>query len=77
MANKTSEAQLKATRNYESRNPNKTGYDRLRRQALNFVNPTGAKGKGYIESEYGAARYIDDLKDLQLVIKKRVEELKK
>lgn len=74
---KASKAQNDATKRYQARNPEKTRYVQMRRQARGFVNPKpGTVAAGVIDG-YGAPFYLDDLKDLKLDIEKRINELEK
>ena len=61
------EAQKRASRTYEKRNPGRTGYETLKRNAVNFVgalDKQGTKARHYVTSPYGANRYRDDLESL-------------
>lgn len=74
---KTSKAQLKATRTYEQRNRNKTRYDTGKRNARGFINPKEGSAMAEAINEYGAPYYLDDLKNFEIEIRKRIEELEK
>ena len=73
-----SKSQLKASQVYRKRNPERTAYTTLRRNAFNFVNgyQKGGKTEEAIKSDYGSEHYFDDLKDLQNDLKKAIERLK-
>lgn len=73
----STKAQIRTVRKAEAKNPDKTGYDRLKRQAKNFIEPKGGKSLAYVESDYAAERYLDDLKDLKIAIERRIEDLEK
>lgn len=73
----TSKAQIRANRNYEARNRNKTRYDTAKRQAKNFIEPKPNSVLSAAIEEYGSGYYLDDLKDLQIAINKRIQELEK
>lgn len=71
-----SKAQTAASRKYEKRNPERTTYNAARRAARGFVKPKpGGKVENAVKG-YGAAQYVDDLKDLAFTIRQRLEELK-
>lgn len=72
---KTSKAQLKANRNYEARNRNKTRYDTAKRNARLFINPKPGTASSEAIETYGEPFYLDDLKDFQRLITERIEEL--
>lgn len=75
MANKTSKAQREASRNWENNHPEQAFYNRLRRQAFNFVEPKpGTKGAEVVNNYDGAQR-LDDLKDLIEKAKKQIEKI--
>lgn len=73
-----SDSQKKATQTYRKRNPERTSYTALRRGAFNFVNgyKKGGKTQKAIESEYGKENYYNDLRDLQVDLKRAIEKLK-
>lgn len=73
----TSKAQIKATRNYEKRNRDKTRYDTAKRAARRFVSPEKGSAMEKAIKTYGAPFYYDDLKDFRLLIEQRLNELEK
>lgn len=68
-------AQTQASRKWEKENPHRTGYAKLRRTAFSFVNPKpGSKAEEHINASH--ADYVEDLKELQYEINKKLGEVK-
>lgn len=68
-------AQTNASRKWEKENPHRTGYAKLRRTAFSFVNPKpGSKAEEHINANH--ADYVEDLKELQYEINKKLGEVK-
>lgn len=68
-------AQTNASRKWEQQNPHRTGYAKLRRTAFSFVNPKpGSKAEEHINANH--ADYVEDLKELQYEINKKLGEVK-
>lgn len=75
-----SKAHIKASRKYENSNPERTGYNRLKRNAFNFVNALdNNKTKAYqqITSDYGKKHYKEDLQKIKLDVERHLKELEK
>lgn len=73
-----SKSHIKASRQYEKRNPDRTGYNTLKRNAVNFVSAytkEGTKANQYVTSDYGKKHYKEDLTELENLIKQTLEEL--
>ncbi|MEO5283658.1 hypothetical protein [Limosilactobacillus allomucosae] len=70
-----SKSQVNASRKWEKENPHRTGYAKLRRTAFSFVNPKpGSKAEEHINANH--ADYVEDLKELQYEINKKLGEVK-
>lgn len=70
-----SKSQVNASRKWEKENPHRTGYAKLRRTAFSFVNPKpGSKAEEHIKANH--ADYVEDLKELQYEINKKLGEVK-
>ncbi|WP_347980188.1 hypothetical protein [Limosilactobacillus allomucosae] len=70
-----SKSQTQASRKWEKENPHRTGYAKLRRTAFSFVNPKpGSKAEEHINANH--ADYVEDLKELQYEISKKLEVAK-
>lgn len=74
---KTSKAQLAANRRYDARNRDKTRYDTGKRNARGFINPKKGTAMYEAVNGYGAPFYLDDLRDFEIEIQKRIKELEK
>lgn len=73
-----SKAHIKASRKYEQRNPDRTGYNTLKRNAVNFVSAytkEGTKANQYVTSDYGKKHYKEDLNELKSLIQQAIEKL--
>lgn len=71
----TSKAQTQASRKWEQQNPHRTAYTKLRRTAFSFVNPKpGSKAEEHIDANHD--NYVEDLKELQYEINKKLGEVK-
>lgn len=64
MENKTSNAQIKATRNYEKTHPERVTYTTARRKAFNFLN-ANPKSKVGQSINIFKDEYISDLEELK------------
>lgn len=70
-----SKSQVNASRKWEQQNPHRTAYTKLRRTAFSFVNPKpGSKAEEHINASH--ADYVEDLKELQYEINKKLGEVK-
>lgn len=73
---KTSEAQIKASRNYEKKHPERSTYTTARRKAFNFINASK-------ESKVGQSivlfkdEYLNDLKDLYNQTGEKIKQLER
>lgn len=68
-------AQTNASRKWEKGNPHRNGYAKLRRTAFSFVNPKpGSKAEEHINANL--ADYVENLKELQYEINKKLGEVK-
>lgn len=70
-----SEAQKRASRKYEQKNPQRTVYMSMRRGARNFINPgTGTKSEQATQWR-GVEDYKNDLIELKRLIDDKLKEL--
>lgn len=74
---KVSAAHLRANRNYDKRNENKTRYDTAKRNARRFIKPGKGSAMQTAIDEYGGQIYDNDLRDLGFMIQQRLDERKK
>ncbi len=66
------------SRKYEQKNPDRTGYNRLKRGAFNFIDALGnykTTAYRYITSDYGQKNYVQNLKDLRDLIDEHLKEI--
>ncbi len=73
-----SQAQIKASRKYEQKNPERTGYNRLKREAFNFIDALEkpkTTAYRYITSDYGQKKYVEHLKELRDLIDEHLKEI--
>ena len=73
-------AHIKASRKYERNNPDRTGYNTLKRNAFNFANAYNkkdTKAHTYVTSDYGRKNYKGDLEELKSLIDHTLENLGK
>lgn len=75
-----SKAHIKASRKYEKNNPDRTGYNVLKRNAVNFASAytrKGTKAQKYVTSDYGKRHYREDLEEIKILIQQTIEKLEK
>lgn len=70
---KTSKKQLAMNKDWNARHQEEVRYNRYRNSAESFIRP---KSKLQSETMENDPRYYDDLRDLQTLLKQRLEELK-
>lgn len=69
---KTSKAQLKANKKWNAKNADRVRYNRYKNSAFSFVQP---KSKLQNETVMQMENYYNDLRDLETLLHKRIQEL--
>lgn len=71
---KVSESQLRANKKWNAQNADRVRYNRYKNSAFSFVKP---KSKLQAKTVEEMAEYYDDLRDLEILLHQRIEELGK